>query len=111
MGKGGKLPRQKIGYCPKCGNIVYENRKAYSCSNRHCSFALWKTGNRYFEAIGFDLTLRAAMGFLRQGWTHAYALPSKKKEGKTYDAIITVDFSGQYPQWGMEFEPKKKRNG
>ena len=109
MEKNGKIFRQKIGYCPKCGSIVYENRRAYSCSNWYCRFALWKTGNKYFEAIGFELTLRAAMEFLRQGRTHAYGLPSKKKEGKTYDAIITVDFSGEYPKWGMEFGSRKKQ--
>ena len=98
--------RKIIGKCPKCGGQVYKAEKGYFCESRSCGFALWKSGNKYFDAIGYKLNDKAAMEFLRFGKSKALKLPSKKKPGETYSAIITADFSGKYPQWGMEFEPK-----
>ena len=31
-----------LGACPACGGDVLENRRAYSCSNMDCKFAIWK---------------------------------------------------------------------
>lgn len=105
LSKSYKTEREIIGSCPKCGNSVHETNKAYSCSNKECNFALWKTGNRFLESIGMKMTKTAAAGFLSRGKVLVKGLKSKKD--KTYDAYILVDFSGEYPQWKMEF-PKKK---
>ena len=34
--------REAIGTCPRCGAAVYEGKKKLYCSDRACSFVMWK---------------------------------------------------------------------
>lgn len=47
--KSNKPPKEEIGKCPKCQNSVYESEKNFYCSNRECSFALWKE-DKFFKS-------------------------------------------------------------
>lgn len=100
-----KEEKKVFGKCPKCGGEVVETKRAFSCNQLECKFVIWKTGNKYFEAIGFKVTGKSVSDFLIKGKTLAKGL--KSKSGKTYNAYIITDFSGEYPQWNMKF-PKKK---
>lgn len=40
--------REAIGTCPRCGAAVYEGKKNFYCSDRACSFVMWKN-DRFFE--------------------------------------------------------------
>ena len=55
-----------IGKCPLCGSAVEDKSKGYFCSNRGCSFALWKN-NRYFASIGKSMTSATAQKLLGSG--------------------------------------------
>lgn len=101
--------KESIGICPKCGGKIYETSKAYSCESTECKFALWKEGNKFFEAIGFSPIKEDFVKFLSEGKTLAKNLISKK--GTNYNAYIKANFSAAYPKWDMEFLKKKKWNG
>ena len=96
--------KEEIGKCPKCGSPIYETDKAFSCSNRECKFALWKD-NAYFKKFGKKMSKSMAKSFLTKGYMKAKGIPSKS--GGTFDATFVVDFSGQYPQFNMQFEDDK----
>lgn len=38
-----KTEKTELGKCPRCKSPVYEGKKNYYCSNKECSFAMWKT--------------------------------------------------------------------
>ena len=40
--------REETGKFPRCGCPVYEGKKKYYCSNKECSFTMWKN-DRFFE--------------------------------------------------------------
>ncbi len=47
-----------LGVCPNCGGHIFENSKAYYCSNwrQGCKFTLWKNGlENYSVEINADL--------------------------------------------------------
>ncbi len=51
-----KPAKEEIGKCPKCQNSVYESEKNFYCSNRECSFALWKE-DKFFQSQGKKTTI------------------------------------------------------
>ena len=99
------LDKEVIGQCPKCGSDVIEKKAAFGCVNRDCKFALWKD-DKYFTALNKKMTKTIAKSLLNKGCVNMKGLTSKKT-GKEYDAVIKVDFSGPYPNYTMEFSPKK----
>lgn len=97
-----KSQKEVIGICPFCGSPVYENKKAYYCSDyKNCNFTFWKS-NKYFDVIGFKLTKTHAKNLLKDRKTYAKNLKSKK--GTTYDAWITVEWATPYPKFSMNFD-------
>ena len=69
--------------CPKCGNVVKENYRRFSCSNADCDFDFGKAmGGRFFELEEADeLLTNRAIGPL-QGF--------RSKMGRPFAAIIKV---------------------
>ena len=84
--------------CPKCGSDVVENKAAYSCKNRDCSVAIFKS-DKYFNAIGKKMTRSIATELISRGKANVKGI--KGKYGN-YNATIVVDFSGKYPRYEME---------
>lgn len=99
--------REIIGTCPKCGENVYESKVNFYCGNQNCSFSLFKK-NKYFESMRKEITKKIAVDLLKQGKAKVKGLYSRKKD-TTFDAVIVLDASGQYPQFGMEFETRKNK--
>ncbi len=63
-----KAEKTELGKCPRCKSPVYEGKKNYYCSNKECSFTMWKN-DRFFEErkTVFTPKIAAALLKIRQG--------------------------------------------
>ena len=97
-----------IGKCPRCGKPVYEGKKNFACSDRACTFVLWKN-DRFWTSRKKELTKKMAADLLSKGRTNVKGMWSEKK-GSTYDAVVILeDTGGKFINFKMEFAPKKNR--
>ena len=98
--------KEAIGNCPRCGKSVYEGKSNFACSDRSCSFVLWKN-DRFWTSRKKELTKKMAADLLKKGRTAVKGMWSEKK-GDTYDAtVILEDTGGRFINFKLEF-PKKK---
>ncbi|HGT1699550.1 TPA: DNA topoisomerase 3 [Clostridioides difficile] len=101
-----KSEKPEIGKCPRCGSPVYEGKKNYYCSNKECSFTMWKN-DRFFEERKTAFSAKIAAALLKSGKVKIKGLYSLKT-GKTYDgSIVLADTGGKYVNYRVEL-PKKK---
>lgn len=99
--------REIIGCCPRCGKPVYEGKKNFACSDRSCSFVLWKQ-DRFWTSRKKELTKKMAADLLKRGRTAVKGLWSEKK-GDTYDATVVLDDTGgKFVKFKMKFPKKRK---
>lgn len=101
-----KLEKEEIGKCPKCQSPVHESEKNFYCSNRDCSFALWKE-DKFFMSQSKKITKTIAKSLLNKGEVLVKGLTSQKS-GKTYDAIIKMELGEKYINYKLEFPKSKK---
>ena len=80
--------KESIGSCPRCKSPVHEGKSNYYCSNRECSFCLWKNST-YLNNLKKPMTRKMAAEFLQKGRVHGKGLYSSKT-GKTFDADIVL---------------------
>ena len=100
--------REPIGICPRCGGSVIEGTKGFFCENKACSFALWKS-NRFFSSKKKAITKTIAAALLKEGRVFISGLYSEKA-GKTYDAFVVLDDSGdKQVNFKLEFKQKGKK--
>jgi len=95
-----------LGKCPKCGAPVIERDKAFCCSSKACRFAIWKD-DKYFSSLGRKPTAAIVKSLLSKGSVSLKNCTSQKS-GKSFDCRITVDFSGQWPKYSLQFLKGKK---
>ena len=99
--------KEIIGCCPRCGKPVYEGKKNFACSDRACSFVLWKQ-DRFWTSRKKELTKKMAADLLKRGRTAVKGMWSEKK-GDTYDATVVLDDTGgKFVKFKMEFPKKRK---
>ena len=100
---------EPLGKCPACGSEVMEKQKGYFCSNRDCSFVLWKD-NRFFDSIGKKMTKQMAESLIRDGRVNLRKCTSKKT-GNYYDAalVMTTTEKGKI-RFDLEFGNSRKKN-
>jgi len=99
--------KEIIGCCPRCGKPVYEGKKNFACSDRSCSFVLWKQ-DRFWTSRKKELTKKMAADLLKRGRTAVKGMWSEKK-GDTYDATVVLDDTGgKFVKFKMEFPKKRK---
>ena len=93
--------KEIIGYCPRCNYPIYENSKAFYCSNYKggCKFALWKE-DKFFTSRGKKITKAIATTLLNNNSVAVYKL--KSKSGKEYNALLTLIDDGK----NIKFESK-----
>lgn len=107
--KGQKLfapDKEIIGCCPRCGKPVYEGKKNFACSDRSCSFVLWKQ-DRFWTSRKKELTKKMAADLLKRGRISVKGMWSEKK-GDTYDATVVLDDAGgKFVKFKMEFPQKR----
>ena len=60
--------KEVIGNCPRCGKPVYEGKKNFACSDRACTFVLWKN-DRFWTSRKKELTKKMAADLLKKGRT------------------------------------------
>ncbi|MBC1778703.1 DNA topoisomerase 3 [Listeria booriae] len=98
--------KEVIGTCPRCQSEVQEFHKAFGCVNKECSFVMWKN-NKFFTSKKKELTKRMAKALLEKGKCKVTKLYSEKT-GKTYDANVILDDTGdKYVNFKLEFINKK----
>ena len=101
-----KEEKPELWKCPRCGSPVYEGKKNYYCSNRECSFTMWKN-DRFFEERKVTFTPKIAAALLQSGKVNVKKLYSPKT-GKTYDGtIVLADTGGKYVNYRIELSKKK----
>ena len=93
--------REAIGLCPRCGAAVYEGKKNYYCSDRACSFVMWKN-DRFFEQRKKTFTKAIAAALLKDGKVKIKGMHSTKT-GKTFDGVVLLaDTGGKYVNFRVE---------
>ena len=98
--------KEVIGTCPRCGKPVYEGKSNFACSDRSCSFVLWKN-DRFWTSRKKELTRKMAAELLKKGRTAVKGMWSEKK-GDTYDATVVMEDTGEkFVKFKLEF-PKRK---
>ena len=95
-----------FGTCPRCGKSILKTPKAYSCESKACGFTIWKN-NKFFENARKELTDDMVKKMLTKGKVAVSGLYSQKS-GKTYDAVISLDDTGKYVNFKLEFPTAKK---
>lgn len=102
-----KQEKTVIGLCPRCQNHVYEGKKNYYCSNRDCSFSMWKN-DRFFEDRKIIFTPKIAKALLKDKTVKVRDIYSHKT-GKTYDGnVVLCDTEDKHVNYRIETERKKK---
>ena len=93
--------REAIGTCPRCGAAVYEGKKNFYCSDRACSFVMWKN-DRFFEQRKKAFTKAIAAALLKDGKVKIKGMYSTKT-GKTFDGVVLLaDTGGNYVNFRVE---------
>ena len=104
-GTKGRKKTDDIGICPVCGNSVREGKKNFYCSNRECSFALWKE-NRYLDSMRKNVDKKMAADLLSRGKTHVKDLYSVKT-GKNFAANLVMEVSADGKTlFHLDFPPR-----
>ena len=99
--------KENIGICPRCGKPVYEGKKNFACSDRACSFVLWKQ-DRFWASRKKELTAKMAAELLEKGRTSVKGIWSEKR-GSTYNAVVVMEDTGEkFIKFHLEFPNKKQ---
>ena len=102
-----KTEKTELGKCPRCKSPVYEGKKNYYCSNKECSFAMWKN-DRFFEEWKTVFTPKIAAALLKSGKATVKKLYSPKT-GKTYDGtVLLADTGGKYVNYKVTISKNKE---
>ena len=99
--------KEVIGVCPRCGGEVVCGRGRYYCSNKDCGFCMWED-NKFFSSKRKKLTKSIAAELLKDGKAKLKGCYSEKS-GKTYDATVLLDDSGEkYVNFKLDFAGRKQ---
>ncbi|MDD3228621.1 MAG: DNA topoisomerase 3 [Oscillospiraceae bacterium] len=93
--------REVVGKCPRCGGDVSESKKGFFCEHNDCRFGLWRD-NKFFSAKKIALTKKTAAALLKDGRAALTGLYSEKT-GKTYDATVVMEDTGESVRFHLEF--------
>ena len=99
--------KEELGKCPVCGSAVLEGNKKYYCTNRDCSFTLWKE-TRFLSSMKKTISKKMAVDMLAKGKTHVKDFFSAKT-GKTFEADLLMNVDDGRVSFSLEF-PQRKPN-
>ncbi|NBH79608.1 DNA topoisomerase III [Clostridiaceae bacterium] len=102
-------PREAVGKCPRCGGEVTESQKGFFCQSGTCRFAIWKD-SKWWSAKKKQPTKAVVAALLKDGRARLTGCYSEKT-GKTYDADVLLEDTGEYVNFKLDFGGKEKRNG
>ena len=98
-------PREVVGRCPRCGGEIAEMQKGFFCQDKSCKFAIWKN-SKWWAAKRKQPTKAIVAALLKDGRAHVTGLYSEKS-GKTYDATVVLEDTGQYVNFKLDFDRQK----
>ena len=98
-------PREVVGKCPRCGGEVAETQKGFFCQEKSCKFAIWKN-SKWWAAKRKQPTKTIVAALLKDGRARVTGLYSEKS-GKTYDATVVLEDTGQYVNFKLDFDRQK----
>ena len=98
---------EEIGKCPVCGGFVREGKDKFFCSNRECSFALWKE-NKFLSSMKKTISKKMAEELLTKGKTHVKDFFSAKT-GKTFEANLLMTVNDGKVMFSLEFPQRKTK--
>ena len=98
-------PCEVVGKCPRCGGDVAEGPKGFFCQNEGCKFAIWKN-SKWWAMKRKQPTKAIVAALLKDGCARVTGLHSEKS-GKTYDATVVLEDTGQYVNFKLEFDRQK----
>ena len=98
-------PREVVGKCPRCGGEVAEMQKGFFCQDKSCKFAIWKN-SKWWAAKHKQPTKAIVAALLKDGRARVTGLYSEKS-GKTYDATVVLEDTGQYVNFKLDFDRQK----
>ena len=98
-------PREVVGKCPRCGGEVAETQKGFFCQEKSCKFAIWKN-SKWWAAKRKQPTKAIVAVLLKDGRARVTGLYSEKS-GKTYDATVVLEDTGQYVNFKLDFDRQK----
>ncbi len=102
-------PREAVGRCPRCGGEVTESQKGFFCQSETCRFAIWKD-SKWWSAKKKQPTKAVVAALLKDGRARLTGCYSEKT-GKTYDADVLLEDTGEYVNFKLDFGGKEKSNG
>ncbi len=88
---------ENLGNCPACGHPVHENRKAFSCGQKPCSFVVWK------KIAGKTISPRMAANLLKYGKTGPFKGFISKNKKRFSAALMIKNREGEW-QVAFDFE-------
>lgn len=98
---------EAVGVCPRCGAPVYEGKRDSSVITGNALLPSGKTINS-FPVRKIHYKICGGGSFERGPRFHVRAL--QRKTGKTYDAVVILDDTGdKYVNFKLEFPAKKGR--
>lgn len=98
-------PREVVGKCPRCGGEVAETQKGFFCQDKSCKFAIWKN-SKWWAAKRKQPTKAIVAALLKSGRARVTGLYSEKS-GKSYDATVVLEDTGQYVNFKLDFDRQK----
>lgn len=108
-----KPQREEIGKCPRCGASVFKGNKNFYCSNKACSFCLWKE-SKWLSGMKKKLSRKMAASLLQEGRVHVSGFYSEKK-GRNFDADLVMVDTGERVNYALDFSgnqtAKRKTKG
>ncbi|MBA3413213.1 MAG: DNA topoisomerase 3 [Actinobacteria bacterium] len=87
--------RVELGPCPRCGETIRENSRAYGCTSWRskeepgCGFVIWK------KVAGRTLTPEVARQLLEEGKTREVLSGFRSKAGKPFRARLVLNSEGK----------------
>ena len=97
--------KEEFGKCPMCGGAVLEGKSNFFCSNRDCSFTLWKE-SKFLSTMKKTVSRKMASDLLAKGKTHVKDFFSEKT-GKTFEAELLMNVDNGKVSYSLEFPQKK----
>ncbi|WP_294732074.1 DNA topoisomerase 3, partial [uncultured Faecalibaculum sp.] len=94
-------PREAVGRCPRCGGEVTESQKGFFCQSETCRFAIWKD-SKWWSAKKKQPTKAIVAALLKDGRARLTGCYSEKT-GKTYDADVLLEDTGEYVNFKLDF--------
>ena len=98
-------PREAVGRCPRCGGDVTESQKGFFCQSETCRFAIWKD-SKWWSAKKKQPTKSIVAALLKDGRARLTGCYSEKT-GKTYDADVLLEDTGEYVNFKLDFGQRK----